>query len=171
MSFQEAAGARLARHLGRAFLVLFAAAHLWASDYWMGVDGISYLDIGDACFHGNWRAALNELWSPLYALVLGAARHIFSVPMIWEYPLIHVINFLIFLLVIPCFEFFWSTVFRSDLNPEEQHGCPEASWWVIGYAMFAITAHMQRAIEHVTPDLMVTGFLLLAAGILLRVRS
>jgi hypothetical protein len=163
---------RFVKYAGRVFLVFFGAAHVWASDYMMNQDGTSYLDIGDAFFHGNWRAALNLHWSPLYALVLGAARRIFSVPMRWEYPLVHIVNFAVFvLLVIPCFEFFWGNVFRSDVSAGEQRPYPEAAWWVVGYAMLAVTAHLQRAIELVAPDLMVTGFLLLAAGMLVRLRS
>jgi hypothetical protein len=168
---EVAPGTRLAKYAGRASLVVFAAAHLWASRFQMNADGISYLDIGDACFRGNWRAALNLHWSPLYPLVLGAARRVFPVPMKWEYPLVHAVNFVIFLLVIPCFEFFWGSAFRSDGNSAERLPSTEAAWWLIGYVMLAVTAQMQRAIEFVTPDLIVTGVLFLAAGMLMRVRS
>ncbi len=138
----------------------------------MNPDGISYVDIGDAFFHGNWTAVLNPYWSPLYPVALGAARRIFSVPLKWEYPLIHAVNFAIFVfLIIPCFEFFWGTVFGSDLSPGQQLPCFDASWWVVGYALLAVTMHMQQALAVVTPDLMVTGLLLLAAGILVRVGS
>ena len=30
-------------------------------------DGVSYLDIGDAYFRGDWKAAVNAYWSPVYS--------------------------------------------------------------------------------------------------------
>lgn len=80
---------RVTKFAGRAFLVVFAMTHLWASRYQMNEDGISYLDIGDAFFHGDWWAAVNLYWSPLYPLVLGGVRRALPVPMKLEYPLVH----------------------------------------------------------------------------------
>jgi hypothetical protein len=151
-------------------LVLFAAVDVWASSSRINPDGISYLDIGDAVFHGNWAAAVNPYFSPLYTLVVGAARRAFAVPLKFEYPFVHLVNFMIFIVVIACFEFFWGGVFRSDTN-QEQFRRAEAAWWGVGYVVLAVTANMQEAIGMVAPDLMVTGILMLAAGMLLRVRS
>jgi hypothetical protein len=170
LSLQDAARTRALKYAGRAFLFLFGLANVWAFYNMLDPDTIAYLDIGDECFHGNWRALGNAYWSPLYAIVVGAVRRVLSVPMKWEYPLIHFVDFVIFLLVICCFEFFWGTVFRSDSNTEDGHGYAAGAWWVAGYALFAITALMQRAIIG-SPDFMVTGFQLLAAALLIRARS
>ncbi len=44
-----------------------AAAHGWAQRFTMNADGISYLDIGDAYWRGDWHNAINAYWSPLYS--------------------------------------------------------------------------------------------------------
>src|SRR5258708_30848631 len=111
LSMQDAARTRVVKYAGRAFLFLFGLANVWAFYNMLDPDTIAYLDIGDECFHGNWRALGNAYWSPLYPIVVGAVRRVLSVPMKWEYPLIHFVDFVIFLLVICCFEFFWGTVF------------------------------------------------------------
>jgi len=81
LSLQNAALTHAEKYAGRAFLFLFGLANVWAFDYMLGPDSISYLDIGDGCFRGNWRALLNLHWSPLYPIVVGAVRRVFSVPM------------------------------------------------------------------------------------------
>lgn len=43
-------------------------------------DGISYLDLGDADLRGDWSAAANAYWSPLYPYLLGAAMRILHPP-------------------------------------------------------------------------------------------
>ena len=48
-------------------------------------DPISYLDMGDAFFGGQWQAIFNELWSPLYPFVLGLTRWIFKPSMTWDH--------------------------------------------------------------------------------------
>jgi len=78
----------MVKYAGRAFLFLFGLANVWAFDNMLDPDTIAYLDIGDECFHGNWRALGNPYWSPLYPIVVGAVRRVLSVPMKWEYPLI-----------------------------------------------------------------------------------
>ena len=41
-------------------------------------DGISYLDIGDAYFRGEWNTAINAQWSPIYSWLLGLALYVFK---------------------------------------------------------------------------------------------
>ena len=158
------------KNLCRLSAGFYGALQLWASGFLMNPDGISYLDIGDAFFHGNRHAVLNAYWSPLYPLVLGAVRWALPVKTQWEFPLIHTVNFLIFIVVIACFEFFWSGLLQAKTEPTRVAARQQSAYWLAGYALFVLTMHAQRAVMHVSPDLIVTGVLFLAAGLLLRVR-
>src|SRR5438309_237527 len=59
----------------RIFLWLLAialgAAQAWATRFTMNPDGISYLDMGDAYWRGNWHMAINAYFSPFYSWILG----------------------------------------------------------------------------------------------------
>ena len=58
-------------------LFLLVAVALGLIEVWVfrhnikDVDGISYLDMGDAYLRGDWMTAINGLWSPFYAWILG----------------------------------------------------------------------------------------------------
>jgi hypothetical protein len=142
---------RALKNLCRTVAVLFAITFLWASAFTMNPDGISSLDIGDAFFHGHWGAALNAHWSPLYSVLLGAVRKLFPVRIEWQFPLVHFVNFLIFLAVIPCFEFFWGTALKSTLPSVERTAALERSWWIVGYLLFLISTHTQGEMENAGP--------------------
>ena len=63
----------------RTFLILsvvLGGLQAWISRYAMNPDGVSYLDIGDAYLRGDWKAAINGYWSPMYSVVLGTAMRI-----------------------------------------------------------------------------------------------
>src|SRR5262245_28620635 len=52
------------------------------------VDGISYLDMGDAYLRGNWATAINGLWSPLYGWVLGLSMVLLKPAPYQEYSVV-----------------------------------------------------------------------------------
>ncbi|NIP54845.1 MAG: hypothetical protein GWO26_23230, partial [Phycisphaerae bacterium] len=88
---------------------MLGGIHTWAAatSHSMNADGISYLDMGDAVFSGDWATGLSGVWSPLYAWILGAVMRLFDPPMQWEFPLVHIVNYLIFIFTFLAFEFFW----------------------------------------------------------------
>ena len=61
------------------------ALHLWNNRDLFDPDGISYLDMADAYVRGDWRAALNGVWSPLYSWLLALMIFIFDPPGYWEF--------------------------------------------------------------------------------------
>src|SRR3989344_7035664 len=85
------------------FLGLF---HAFASRYEMNPDGMSYLDIGAAYTRGDWDTAINTYWSPLYSWILGFTVFIFNPPPYWEFSLVHLVNFIIYLGALFAFSFF-----------------------------------------------------------------
>lgn len=139
----------------------------------MNADGISYLDIGDAYFRGDWATAINPVWSPLYSLFLGAASFIFRPAMHWQFALVHVVNFFIFVGALACFDFMWSEI-RPSFRPTTQSASvtlPDPLWWAMGYSLFIWTSLCLIQIWSVTPDILMAGFMFLAAGLIGRIRN
>lgn len=69
----------------------------WANRHVMYPDGISYLEVGDAIFRDGWVAAANGCWSPLLALLAGAARAVFRPSAFGEFRFANGVNALIYL--------------------------------------------------------------------------
>lgn len=146
--------------------VLAAAAALRQS---MSEDGISYLDMGDAFLRGDWAMAINAVWSPLYSWILGTAMWIVAPSPRWEIPLVHLVNFGIYVLALICFGFFWRRlidVARRDA-PDERAGFPEWVWISVGYALFIWSSLVLVRIWAVTPDMLLAALVYVAAGLLL----
>ena len=58
----------------------------WVTRFAMNPDGISYLDMGDGFWRGEWHMLLNGYWSPLYGFLLGLALKILKPTPYWEFP-------------------------------------------------------------------------------------
>jgi hypothetical protein len=162
------------------FIVLGAGGiHVWAAiaSNSMNEDGINYLDIGDAYFMGDWHAALSSVWSPMYSWVLGFVMWIARPAMEWEFALVHLVNFMIYVISMLSFEFFWRQITRyhrgdMDFGSENNGvGLPDWAILTLGYLIFSIGSLQLINIWAVTPDLLMSVFVYLAAGIILRLRS
>src|SRR5713101_4890532 len=86
----------------------------------MNPDGVSYLDIGDAYFRGDFRNAVNAVWSPLYSWILGLTMMTIKPSSFEEFTVVHIINFLIYLFALGSFQFFLSGLIklRESLSDE-----------------------------------------------------
>jgi hypothetical protein len=73
---------------------------------YMGADGISYLDIGDAYWRGDWGAAINAMWSPFYSWLTGLTLRLIQPTPYWEFTVIQLLNFCIYLFALLAFTFF-----------------------------------------------------------------
>jgi len=77
--FQTVAGTNAERRVRRFFLaltVLLGFLQAWASRMDLVSDTVSYLDIGDGIWKGQWSMAVNGLWGRLYSTILGGRRGI-----------------------------------------------------------------------------------------------
>jgi hypothetical protein len=157
------------RQAGRVALVGLAAVHTWAavSNHSMNADGINYLDVGDAFWRGDWATAVNPVWSPLYAWLLGLAMRVFQPAMQWEFKFAHLVNFAVFIFALFCFERLWRTLWESRPGI----AWAEWAWWGIGYTLFTWAALGLIEIWAVTPDMLMAAFVLLAASLLLQIRQ
>jgi 4-amino-4-deoxy-L-arabinose transferase-like glycosyltransferase len=158
--------------LFRLLAIGLGALHVYAAmtSQSMNADGISYLDIGDAYFRADWVNAINPVWSPLYSWILGFANFVIRPSMQWEFPIVHLVNFLIYLLALSSFEFMWKGVRRYEPS-RESHAMSDSWWWTLGYLLFIWISLSLIEIWAVTPDMLMTTFVLLAAGLIARIRS
>lgn len=169
---------RWVKNILRLIAVGLGSVHAWAAatSHSMNADGVSYLDIGDAIFHGDWATGLSAVWSPLYAWILGAVMRLFDPPMEWEFPLVHIVNYLIFLFALVCFEFFWRQLVQYHQKVVEKGdgqgltGWPDWMFWAVGYLLFITATLTLIEIWSVTPDMLMAAFVLLASGLLVKIR-
>lgn len=137
-------------------------------------DGVSYLDIASACTKGNWGALVNGVWSPLYAVLLSVLLFLLRPSACWEAYVIRLFNCLILLFALSCFEYFLKGLFnyQEAVHPTVQRGLPLPPWALraIGYVLFFFASVYMTPASLVNPDALVMAFVLLAAGIILRIR-
>jgi hypothetical protein len=153
---------------------LLGAVHAWADRFTMGSDGLSYLEIGEAYLRGDWGAAINGYWSPLYSWLLGLTLLILRPTPYWEFPAVHLVNFGIYLCALGCFHFFLRQLIayhRTRTLESQISSLPAWAWWTLGYSLFIWSSLTKIPLSLVTPDQCVAAFVLLAAGILLRIRG
>jgi len=155
--------------------VALGIAQVWISRYAMVPDGMSYLDIGDAYFRGDWPAAINAYWSPMYSWCLGLALYVLKPSMRWEFITVHLVNLIIYVGALFSFRFFLHSVLRAirDEETESDDSLPLPEWVLLGlgYSVFLWASLVLIDAGMVTPDLLVAGIVFLIGGYLVELRS
>ncbi len=155
-------------------IALCALINCWICRFYMNADGVSYLDLGDQYWKGNWQVALNPYWSPFYGWLTGLLFRVTKPTMRWEYPEVHLLNFAILIATLFCFEFFWRELlaWRSD---NAWTGTARPYIWALGYLLFAYVHLVLHSplddyppLSLVTPDLIVAALIYVASGMMLR---
>jgi hypothetical protein len=167
-------------------LAIIVAAVLirdWVGRYSMDPDGICYLDLGDAFFHRKWFDAVNGYWSPLYSWLLGSAMFLTKPTRQWEFPVVHLVNFIIYLAALAGFEFFLRSLLprvasarNEPTRLEDASGASTAmlsrvAVLALAYSLFLWTSLELISIWGASPDLCVAGLVYVIAGLLLRIRE
>ncbi len=147
-----------------------AAFLAWDSRHFMGLagpDGLSYLDMASEALQRGPSSLVNPLWSPLYPSLIALFLFLFRPSSSVEIPLIHVLNWLIFLGVSLAFAFLVRTWFveKQDSTPNAENAAPYGilvpfAFWLFFWSMIHFIP-----VSLVTPDLCVEGIVFLAAGI------
>jgi hypothetical protein len=141
--------------------LLLGMAQTWANRFYMGNDGVSYLDMADAYLRGDWHTSLNASWNPLYSWLIGLGLLLFRPSLYWEYPLVQAVNFLIYVGTLVSFEYF----LRGLLTWTRRD---EIVVRVIGYGLFIWSSLTMIGLWTVNADMLVAAFLYLTMGFLLR---
>ena len=137
-------------------------------------DGVSYLDIVSACLRGNWGALINGVWSPLYPVLLSFWIFLFKPSAFWEARTVRLFNCVILLFALWCFEYLLNGLveYQETSRTTEQESAPLPAWVLraTGYLLFFLATVYMTPAETVNPDALVMALVLLAAGIILRIR-
>ncbi len=143
----------------------------------MNADGVSYLDMGDAFWRGDWETAFNSVWSPMYALILGFALRLANPGIEREFALVHLVNFVIYLSGLLSFEFFLGNLLRlrrriiHQASGAKEIFLAESTLRMVGYSLFVWSSLNLIEIWAVTPDMLVGVFVYLIAGSIVRIHS
>lgn len=169
------------RRIGRVRLACWLVAlafglfHVWMYLHDIqDVDGISYLDLGDAYLRGDWATAVNGYWSPLYAWLLGLAMLLLRPVPAWEVPTTQLVNLAIYAATLGCFDLLLRELTRAeptdvDDAAEPSTGLPAWALLPIGYALFVWSALYWQRFWLQTPDMLVAAVVFVAAALLVRI--
>jgi hypothetical protein len=160
------------RRLFLALAVLLGFLQAWASRMDLISDTVSYLDIGDGIWSGHWSMAINGLWGPLYAVILGAATKLLRPSLHWEYPLVHFVVLVIFLVALCGFDFFLRELIllRRERESNNELSIPAWVWLTVGYTIFLWTSLLLIGVSETNPDMLVAVFFYFACGFLVKIR-
>ncbi|MDO8730343.1 MAG: hypothetical protein Q7J69_04075 [Candidatus Omnitrophota bacterium] len=116
------------------------------------------MDIADSYRVGNLNSALNASWSPFYSWILAVFLSVFHPSVAWEFPLVHWVNFILYLCSFFCFEFFINKLLAAS----DRHS---SSVRALLYFVFLWTS-LHLTTMNFGADLCTSIFLFLALGIL-----
>lgn len=134
----------------------------------MNSDGMSYLDMASEALHGGPKHLVSGMWSPGYPALISLAFFIFRPSPILEFPVVHFVNFAVFIFVLLSFTFFlksWLAVHRDDPSSKREKPLVISFCFCV-FLLFTIDFISLRA---VTPDLCVAGIVFLTAGTCCRI--
>jgi hypothetical protein len=146
-----------------AVAILLGLLQVWFARFAITGDGISYLDMGQAYLRGDWHTAVNGYWNPLYAWFQAAGFAIFRPSPYWEYPVVHLVDFSIYVLTVFAFEFFLVALVRGRED--------ETAMRFVAYALFTWTTLQLIGTSAVNPDMIVALTIYAAFGILARMAN
>ncbi len=164
------------RVLCRLIALLFGATQLFLARNGFGPDPRSYTEIAEAYLRHDWAMAVNAYWSPLYPWLVALTLRLARPSMRSEFPLLHLLNFSIFIVTVATFEFFWSGLLsaeathRPQSHPDRPAPLPTLALWTLGYALF-IWLTVGSIIGILGADLGVATVALFVAGLLLRIKT
>src|SRR5436190_17389684 len=155
------------------FGLFLASAQAWILRYRVSSDSISYLDMSDGVLPGfDWHRLVNGVWSPLYPFMLGLFRRAFHISPEHEIAAAHLLNIAFFVFAFACFEFFLRAATRRLDSASGQYPSaaplPQWAFLVTAYSLFLWASISQITLGRLRPDMLLSGFLYLSSGLLLR---
>jgi hypothetical protein len=164
--------ATAARTLFICAAIALGSLQAWASRMTLVNDTVSYLDMGNYIFQGQWFAAIDGIWNPLFAFVLGMTMAAVKPSPYWEYPVVHLVMLCIFLFTLACFDFFLQEIIllRQRSESQDELHVPTWVWLTIGYTLFLWSSLALVGVSETNPDMLVAAFFYAACGLLARMR-
>ena len=158
-----------------AFSIGLGVVYGWSGRTAMhGIDGISYLDMGDAYLRGDWRTAVNGLWSPLYGVLVSTVLKIIHPSISSEFPFVHLIGLAIYVIAMACFDFLWREfgqilIERTDSPQGQWVTFPQWAWYILGYSLFLWVSLQLIEVLPEGPDMLLSACAYLASALILRI--
>jgi hypothetical protein len=144
------------------------ATQVWVYRSEMNNDGLFYLDVARTYASGDWFAAVNGFWSPLYSWIMTPLLAFNPNPQ-HEFAAVHAVSFLLFLLALAAFDFFLRELFTTlQGNGSTSRKVFGRAWWACGYALFAYASLVMVNLGRVGPDILVAACMYAASALLLR---
>lgn len=174
---ERAGRARELRYLCWAVAAVVGFVQLVSKYNFIDPDGISYIDIADAYVRGDWQNAVNSYWSPLFSWLLGFAMMAVRPSAYWEFALVHLVNYVLFLCSLLCFARLLEELSRHRRRAQTSSGgqgagaLPEWMWTATSYTLFLWSAVEVIHVTRTTPDTLVAAVVYLAAALTLRLCS
>jgi hypothetical protein len=143
----------------------------------MSPDGVSYLDLGDAYWRGDWNAALNAQWNPLYACLIGLVLRVVKPSPFGEFTVVHLTGWLIYLVALACFDFLLRAMISFQRRPgsrsarDEETPLPAWAWLTLGYTLFIWSSLSLISVAGVNPDMLMAAAVYVVSGLILRLRQ
>ena len=163
----------------RVFVIAFGTAALWLTRDGMNADGIAYLDASDEYLAGRW-ASGTGYWSPLYPALLAVARLLSSTSPAHAHAVAQAVNLVLFLVAFAAFEWLLrelrllgpSRDARANQGPATSATEPnDIAWYLLAYAMFAVTTIGWIRLWLLTPDMAVVAVVFASTAVALRLAS
>jgi len=125
-----------------------------------GSDGVQYLDVARAFERGDFKSALNPLWSQGYPALLAIVRPLFRAGPDGDWAATRWLNLGVFCFSWACFAWFVRTLLRG----RERAGLV----WVGAVCVFVAAQICLDQVSRVGPDQLVAGLFFLVCGLVLR---
>ena len=153
--------------------IVLGALHVWVYRNDLNPDSVSYIEMAEAAVRSGWHALVSGYWSPLYPMLLSVGFRILHPSMYWEFTVVHLVNFVVYLADLLCFEFFLKELLsarRTEIGLENDlRPVPARVFWIWGYLLFIWSNHFWLRPQQVNPDIIVAGLVYLATALLLRI--
>lgn len=152
---------------------VLGALHVWVYRNDLNPDSVSYIEMAEAAVRSGWHAMVSGYWSPLYPALLSVSFRILHPSMYWQFTVVHLMNFVVYLADLLCFEFFLKELLaergaETGLTDNLRH-VPERVFWIWGYLLFIWSNHFWLRPQQVNPDIIVAGLVYVATALLLRI--
>lgn len=158
--------------------ILLASVQAWTFRYEVSADSISYFDMSDGVMRGgDWHRLINGMYSALYPFLLGLFRRSFHISPGNEIAAGHFFGVVLFIFAFACFEFFLAAAARV-LQARSQGwagagafiSLPRWAFLAVAYSVFLWSAISHISLIIPRADMLLSGFIFLAAGLLLRMK-
>jgi 4-amino-4-deoxy-L-arabinose transferase-like glycosyltransferase len=153
--------------------VVFGFIQAWDSRNVMNTDGIAYLDMADAYLQSGWIGLVNPHWSPFYPWILSLALHLVKPSAYWEFAIVHLVNFLIYLFALLAFDYLLRELIANQKKDDESNARAVFPAWAliaVAYLVFLWSSLSLITLWKKSPDMLMASFVYLATAIVLRIR-